>query len=196
MTNIIGISGKASHGKDLFSNIIIDELKKQSFNKKIYKTSFASPIKEIVLNMFPFLDSELLYGSSELRKTPIPGYINPETNDVLTIRDVLCQTGKLGRSYNPDCWVYATTNKFPKLIAENKFIIIADARFKNECKHLHSLGAKIIRIIRPGVGFTTNDISETDLDDYTDFDKIIINNTLDDLRKAAIDVINEYIIES
>ena len=196
MINILAISGKLRHGKDTFANYIIEELQKRNFNKEIYKTAFANPIKEAALSMFPQIDPYVYYGPSELRNTSIEGYINPETGETLIARDPLTMIGKWGRLCNKNCWVYATINKFPKLIKENKFIIVTDARFENECNHLHKLGSKIIRIVRPGIGFTTNDISETDLDNYKDFDKIIINNTLDDLRKAAADVINEYILES
>ena len=194
MTNILAVSGKLKHGKDSYCNFIIEELKKRNFQREIYKTAFANVIKEAALHLFPQLDPQVYYGPSELRNTPIEGFINPETGKQLIARDPLTMIGKWGRLCNPNCWVYATTYNFPKLIEEGKLIILSDCRFINEANHLHNMGAKIIRIIRPDVGFTTNDPSEIDLDDYKDFDKIIINDTMENLRKAAIEVINEYIL--
>lgn len=194
MIDILAVSGKLKHGKDSYCNLIIEELKKRDFKREIYKTAFANVIKEAALNLFPQLDPQVYYGPSELRNTPIEGFINPETGKQLIARDPLTMIGKWGRLCNKNCWVYATTYNFPKLISEGKFIIVSDVRFANEANHLHSLGAKIIRIIRPDIGFTTNDPSEIDLDNYKDFDKIIINDTIDNLRREAEEVITEYIL--
>lgn len=199
MSDIIAVSGKLRHGKDTFANLIIEELKKTNYPKKIYKTAFANPIKEAVLCMFPQIDPHCLYGPSELRNTIIEGYIDPTITDPfadnrLTIRGVLVQLGKWGRSCNTDFWAMATMNSALKAIEENAIVIISDVRFKSEMKYVRQYGGKIIRIVRPDVGFTTTDESEIDLDNVTDFDKVVINDTIDNLQKAAIDVINEYIL--
>jgi len=194
MIDILAISGKLKMGKDTCSNFIIEELKNRNFSREIYKTSFASVIKDAMLHIFPQINRDVFYGPSELRSTKIENYINPETGKTLIARDPLTQIGKLIRSYNPDAFVLATTYNFPQLIKEGKFIIVTDCRFTNEANHLKKMGARIVRIIRPDIENISTDISETNLDSYADFDKIVINNTIEDLRKATINIINEYIL--
>ena len=109
---------------------------------------------------------------------------------------LLTQIGKWGRDCNKDFWVILALNKAEKLMNDGNFVIIVDLRFKNEMNHVKKLNKKIIRIIRPEIGFTTNDQSETDLDDVPleNFDKIVINDGFESLRKAAKDIINQYIL--
>jgi len=191
MRKILGISGKMCNGKDSLANFIFNELAGRT-NIPIYKTSFANPIKAILEIMFPQIDPYCFYGPSELRKKKIEGYVNPQTGDDLSIRDALTQIGKWGRDCNKDFWVSAIVNKFPQ--NEDRIIIVTDCRFSNEIEALRKFNAKIIRVIRPDITITSNDCSETDLDNYTDFDKVIINDTLDNLRKEAISIIKEYIL--
>lgn len=194
MADLIAISGKLGHGKDTFADIIIEELKKQDFKRKVQKLAFANPIKEAVSNMFPQLDTNVLYGPSELRKTKIEGFINPETGETLTVRNVLTQLGAFGRRYCPNIWILSTMATAQKLISNGYIVIIVDGRFINEISYIKLYGGKVIRIVRPDITFTINDQSETDLDNYHDFDKVIINDTFENLHKSAIEVINEHIL--
>jgi len=81
-------------------------------------------------------------------------------------------------------------NTYVKEFQTFKNWIVTDVRFKNEVDAIKEKGGVVIRIERPcgkcGSPESQNEIhtSETELDDYTDFDYTIINDgNLDDLRK-------------
>lgn len=62
--------------------------------------------------------------------------------------------------------------------------IITDVRFPNEAKAVKDRGGILIRINRPGFENTGDHLSEIALDDYKNFDTIIINDgTIEDLSK-------------
>jgi tRNA uridine 5-carbamoylmethylation protein Kti12 len=189
---LIAISGKSRHGKDTLANLIIKKCREQ--NIKIKKISFAEPIKKAALQMFPQLDRRDLFGASERREKIVEGYINPETGNPLKIRDILVQVGAWGRSCNPNCWANSTIFKAKHLMDLGYHVIISDERFKNEKKLVESINGKSIRIIRSSIGFTTNDISEIDLDDETNFAEFVYNTNRESLYKAASDIISKYII--
>lgn len=90
-------------------------------------------------------------------------------------RKFLIQLGQAYRAYDPDFWV----KKLLASLRPGVYPVVTDCRFKNEAKALKAAGFLIIRldpgedVIQARGGKLLDDPSETDLDDYLDFDGTI-----------------------
>ena len=160
---IIGVSGKATSGKDYVSNLLITELRDTS----IIKLSLADSLKE---ELAKELDISLdhLYNQNKYQ-----------------YRERLISYGKEERSKNINIWIEKLVEKFNKNPTE--ILIIPDIRFPNEAEFIRAHKGLIIRIQRPVE--LIDDLSETSLDDYK-FDCIIDNTTQPDLTEL-IKLIND-----
>lgn len=194
---LIAISGKARHGKDTFTDILIKQYKEKS-NCPCFKISFADTLKQIVQKMFPTTSKEDLWGESINRSKSLYLFDKKITknNKELEIRNILLDIGKFGRSYDEDLWALITLNTINEIFKKYEFcnVIITDCRRKNELSLIKQAGGSIIRIYRPNVQYVVDDISDTDLDDVPIevFDKYIINESTDLLKDAATFVIEKY----
>jgi deoxynucleotide monophosphate kinase-like protein len=105
-------------------------------------------------------------------------YPEPDDDDgqFMTVREILQFVGTdlFRTQMDPDIWVKSV---FRRKYGENDIVIIADARFPNEAAFAkkHGLLVKIER--NQGKGSEDLHISERALDNYTDYDAIIDNNT-------------------
>jgi len=204
----LGVSGKLRHGKDTLAELIMKKSAEKFGGKygdhlSCTKIAFADPIKKMAKIMVPSLTDEDLWGPSQNRARELQGYVNPDTGEVLRVRDILTHIGQWGRGTNPDCWINAAfglADDFVKefnpatgtLWAEYVLIVFSDCRFRNEKRAIESKDGPVIRIVRPSVGFTTNHPSEVDLDgEDVVFTKKIINENMSDLEKAAEDVVQD-----
>lgn len=163
---IIGISGKARHGKDTLAEFFV------KFGCK--RISYADALKAAAREVFGFTEAQL-YG--EDKEKPDPFW-------VLTPRDVLQRMGTeaMRRTFGDDVWVRAA---FRRMTAGGDWVI-PDVRFPNEAEAVHKAGGIMIRINRRGVPAVNPHISETALDDWPDFDAVIQNNgTLGELEVEA-----------
>lgn len=180
----IAITGKANTGKNTISKLLFKEL---HLGMAKY-LAFADPIKEMIEIAYPEIPKEWLYGSSELRKSIIPGAFK---NGVpLTVRQLLIDIGNdFGRAYKSDIWlrnfdVRLNNTLKSKKKAKPQAIIVTDCRFRNEFDHLKSLEFYQIRLLR-NVYTKIDDVSETNQDGIADeeFNFVIRNNgTLEDLE--------------
>lgn len=184
----IAITGHANSGKDTLSKMLVKQLRKE---KGRYISAgyiaFADPIKEMALCMFPNLPRKYFFGSSQYRKTIIPGAF--KNGQPLTVRQVLLDLGtEVGRSYKDDIWLdnfdIAFKEKYYKGI-----VVATDVRFSNEFDHLKNKGFQQIKLYRnteePGI----NHISETDQNSISDndYDFVIHNdNTLNSLKQLIV----------
>ena len=205
---LIGIYGKSKHGKDTLGRAIKTVLLAKK-NKAIHHFAFANPMKDAILKMCPWVDPDDLFGPSERRATLIQKqFTNTETGELyiddpithpikedeeLTIRDILLFLGKFGRDCNLDFWVLATMWPVKQVMHRGEHVMITDVRFPNEKKAIEDAGGQVIKIFRPGMPPTkiSSDESEISLDYCEHFHKIIINNTFDDIMKAANEIVDE-----
>lgn len=187
----IAVSGKAKSGKDTLSEFLRDEIEDyywrtlgiSRFSEKI---AFADPIKEIILKMYPNLNPEFLYGSSEHRNQIIPGSF--KDGKPLTIRQCLQDIGEGFKIYNPKIWINIVDGKINNLSNEYCLVVVSDLRFIDELTYLKSQGFIFIRIKR-NEAEDLNHISEKQQDQILDqeFDFIINNDgTLNDLNDQVI----------
>jgi|SRR5208283_3652855 len=171
----IAICGKANSGKNTLSKMLVKQLRKEK-GKYIsaYYLAFADPIKRMAMCMFPNVPRKYFFGSSQYRKTIIPGAF--KNGQPLTVRQVLLDLGtEVGRSYKDDIWL----DNFDIAFKSYKGItVVTDVRFKNEFNHLKGKGFQQIKLYRntdePGI----NHASETDQNAIpdSDFDFVIHNN--------------------
>lgn len=85
---------------------------------------------------------------------------------------------------HPDIWMLPVLNQTR---SSGKFTVISDCRFRNEAIGIQKMGGLVIRLNRhpdliseeSKAGRDPNHISETDLDDYPNFDLVIQNDSFD-----------------
>lgn len=136
---IIGIVGKAGSGKDTAAKMIPGAT----------VMSFAAPLKEFVISVYG-IPREWVYGPSELRNTPIPGYFRPD-GQPLTVRYALQTLGtEWGRNCSPDTWVRLGV----RLAKGHGLAVFSDCRFVNEARAVREAGGFVWKIERPGSGLS------------------------------------------
>lgn len=170
---IIGISGKRESGKSTLAKYL------EEYSYK--RTSLANPLKEMCKTLYGLNDDQV-YGC--LKESPTQ--YKRTDGSFYTPRDILIREGCLKRSINPDFWC----EKLEHSIYEGLFVI-DDIRFLNEINYFKKLGAKFVRLERSqeAIGKAAlDDLSETELDNYKEWDAILpaeFNRDISDLEKFA-----------
>lgn len=173
---IIAFSGKRGVGKTVSANILAKD-----YGFKV--VSFAEELKKKAKTFFPFSDRSL-YG--DLKEVPYGGYS-------WTPREFLIKLGSFMRYWDEFYWIKTALKADPV----DYDIVIDDMRYKNEAKFLKTQGAKMVRIERykshnPYKG-DIDDPSETDLDDYQEFDYRI--NEVENLSMISLHTRLDHIME-
>lgn len=152
MKNIICLSGKQYSGKDTVAKIILNEF---STFKRI---GIGDAIKYEYGKMHGLTYEEIDSNKGKYRTG-------------------LIELGNFGRSISPDYWL-------TKIIERDENIVVTDVRLLHEAQVFKTAGAFLIRVeasydVRSKRGIITNvnDLTETELDNYADFDYIIDNNS-------------------
>lgn len=177
---IIGISGKRESGKSSLARFL------EEYRYK--RLSLATPLKEMCMRLYG-LTRDQVYG---VFKESMTKYKRTD-GSFYTPRDILIREGCLKRSIDPDFWC----RKLDEEIMNSKVekVVIDDIRFLNEINYFKKLGAKFVRLERSQevIGKAAlDDLSETELDNYKDWDAILpahLNNNLDDLKQFAQKVV-------
>ncbi len=195
---LIGISGKKGSGKDLLA----------SFLKSKYgfvNIPFAQELKAAVRKDF---ELTLEHTDGSLKESPTVYENGTLVNTAViprfwTSRDIMIAYGQFFRQFDLNYWVKKTFNKIQQIKTFQNYgsdvrISISDVRFKNEANYIKDQGGYLVRLERkPELNIYKNqstDLSETDLDDYQWFDRIItedLNILPDDLRVAADNIMNQ-----
>lgn len=164
---IIIFSGKQYSGKDTLAKILLE-------NMTEYKRCAMGDI------------IKLEYG-----KTHNLTYEEIEQNKS-QYRQGLIDLGNWGREQSPDYWL-------KKIIEQEGCIMVTDVRVPHEYETFKNAGAISIRVECPreiraqrGALIGESDITEVGLDNITDWDYIVNNDsTYEDLQKKAMDLIKE-----
>lgn len=171
---IIGLTGLKGSGKDTFASELCDSY---SFSR----LAFAQPLKAMMY---------MLLINAGMNHKEIEEALNGEDKekplDVLCGRTARHAMQTLGTEWrntiNKDLWVKMLLSKINRSSDSN--IVITDVRFPHEADALRELGAKIVRIIRPGI-YASNHPSESQII-YISVDYEIINNlTINDLNTQS-----------
>lgn len=156
---LIGLGSKARVGKDVSADYMVHQ-----YGYK--KLAFADPLKLAVANIFGFDDSQLNGSFKEA--------IDPYWK--ISPREVLQKLGTDGCRvlFGEDIWVRALVRRLdPKVNT-----VISDIRFPNEAIAIKQNGGILVNVIRDnsGPGTTHKHISESAMDNFTDWDHVIHNN--------------------
>ena len=158
---ILGISFKRFRGKDTTADYLC-------YKYGFQKVAFADALKEAAKSIFG-LTQEQLYGNLKQARDPFWNRTPRELSQLLGT--------EAGRNiFGDDIWIKALYRKISSYPKRN--FVIPDARFLNEVKAVKSWGGYCIRIDRDITFDPSIDLhpSETELDQYYDWDFIINNH--------------------
>jgi hypothetical protein len=126
------------------------------------RVGFADSLKNIARLFFPFTPRDM---TDPTRKE------SPYGEYEWSPRDFHIRLGEFARFHDPDFWL---KKGLAMLDRPDSWYVFDDLRFKNEASTIAAVGAKIVRIERyeseNPYGKNLDIPSETDLDDYPDFD--------------------------
>lgn len=185
---IIGVSGKARSGKNVFAEMLAEELHKRT-GKAYVMMAYADELKNMAQKEFDLSWGSLWGEEKETEDKRYPKW--PDGEGHWTGREIMQFLGESFRKIDPDFW----SKKLFRTIEEKEYenVIITDVRYPNEVDPVKEREGYHIRVSRPnadkvhGAGHS----SETSLDAPYKVDFTIVNSgTLDDLRKLASDIAN------
>lgn len=184
---IVGLSGYARSGKDEAAKGLVN-------NMGFERRAFADKLREFIYRLNPVVTSpvwgEHLRLAEVIDQFGWDGY--KESKYGKEVRELLQRLGtECGRELISDTvWIDATLGDNRIMIPEPK-IVVADVRFPNEFDAIVNRGGMMLRIHRPGIEPANAHVSETALDNYSDFfDADIVNdgsiNDLHDKVRSAV----------
>ena len=189
---LIGLSGRAYVGKDLFGRMLAEELNKLQYPPYVMM-AYAHELKLRCQKDFD-LSYEQLWGSekekNDLRYPKADYAFSSNPADYLTGREIMQMYGQFFRSIDYDFWVKTLF----RVIEEKEYtnVIITDIRHLNEAWAVKERKGFLINITREDktTPHGESHISETALDNYKDFDFTVINNFgLEELQETAKNVV-------
>lgn len=180
---ILGISGRARVGKDLFAGMLAEELYSLS-GRRFTLMAYAHGLKLRVQEDFD-LSYEQLWGDE--KETYDKRYVKTRTPEETywTAREILQSYGEFFRSVDELFWVKHLFRVMEE--KEYKDVIVTDVRYPNEAAPIVERGGLIIRVTRPDKPniHGSNHISETAMDNYKAHLEINNENTVEKLRDSA-----------
>ena len=184
---LIAISGKRRTGKTTLANLLRDEY-------GYCPISLADPLKQMVRLQFG-LSAEQTDGKMKEMATQYPDQSLPGRNRFLTPRDIMIMMGQFYRSVDQQFWVNRLFQEIR--LKSHQVYVIPDVRFKNELNQMKKYNAVLVRLERDEslTGSNIKDSSETELDDYKDWDiRIPADQNVDMSDLARIgDIIHAHV---
>jgi hypothetical protein len=126
---------------------------------------------------------------------------NPDIQDrpgqtAVTVRRILQWWGtEYRRAEDPDYWTKAWSRKIEQFDLDSVHILVDDVRFMNELVTIKAHGGRVVKIERPGFAGANNHTSETALDDYADWDAILVNDgSLSDFFQKVTDLAQQLMV--
>jgi hypothetical protein len=95
----------------------------------------------------------------------------------VTVRRILQWWGtEYRRAQDPDYWTKAWGRKVEQFDLAHLHVLVDDVRFMNELNVIKEHGGLIVKIERPGFDGANNHASETSLDAYQAWDRVVVND--------------------
>lgn len=197
---VIGISGKIGSGKNYLAEHLEAELVRRGFT--VGSASFAFPLKDQFNQMLDSIragksdkqisnDFDIPLGEARTLTAFVRDELagNPALNAYdrsVGVRSGLQYLGtEVRRAQDPDYWVKRFDENLDRSV---DYTFATDVRFTNEADHVHSIFGYMIRLEVPseiildrtknrdGIQYTAEQLnhkSETELDNYPDFDLVV-----------------------
>ena len=191
----------AADGKDTFAELLAEQLV-----GKVERHALADKLRLIT----EIVSGVKMTTTHEINKpfcNEIRNYTQDQKNIVIkqfnkTIGETLQLVGTdlFRDNYDTDIWVKSFFNEeLDEKLNNGKIIVVPDVRFINEADYIIQEGGYLIRLEGDPMSVRENSlrdlkhISETNLDNYTKFDKVIYNDKKDiNILKV---IVNNLIIE-
>lgn len=204
MSVLIGLTGYAGAGKDEAAKALIAD--------GFERVAFADAVRDALLALNPFvyvtswdridMDTDqanvpmnrvlLEHGDGfDFLGSVVKGLGWEAAKKIYDVRRLLQRMGtEAGREiHGQDCWVAIAERKIRAAIHEGKSVVVTDVRFPNEAALIHSLGGRVYRVVRPGVGPRNAHVSETAIDDAQVDGTIDNDGTLQDLHARVRQIV-------
>lgn len=173
---LIGISGLAHTGKDTLANFLKEK------RKEIVIESFATPIKEIMVNYFGFTREQVY---DQKLKEIEDKFWNITPRKLMQ----LIGTEMFRKNFRYDVWVKVFEKKI--LNNPNNFFVVADVRFNNEAEMVIRNNGIVIKILRNSDNVVNvSHESEKGIDENLVHIFLDNNGDLNDLKKNANIILN------
>jgi len=188
--NVIGISGKARSGKDTTANFLRD---KYGFVVVHFADALYKEAQEVYKYCTPVDGDHNIEEYTGVRLengdvVPVPASFHSSLlREGMKQKDgnFLQWWGTIRRNhFNRDYWVERVEDTLANLEAEGvQNVVVADVRLLNEANFIKGVGGQLLRVMRYGPDGAMfidpsrdpKHESEVELDDYQDFDAILIN---------------------
>lgn len=201
---VIGVSGKARSGKNVFAEFLAEELHKRT-GEAYVMMAYADVLKNMVQKEFD-LSWDQLWGEAKeaedkryrryQRYGPVAVHLEKDglPSPYWTGREIMQSFGGFYRSIDPNFW----TKKLFSIIEDKEYknVIVTDVRYPNEVDPIVERDGYHVRVNRPTADKVhgTTHSSEVSLDAPYKVDFTIMNTgTLDDLKKLACDIVSGII---
>lgn len=144
LPSLIGVTGRAQHGKDTIGAILGEVGYK--------RLSFADGVREVALAIDPLVAIDVLDDThtESLRLSEVVGVHGWEVaKSWAEVRRLLQAIGTEGIRdiVDEDCWVKVLARKLDALPFDQK-VVITDVRFPNEAQFLRQVGGEVWRVVR------------------------------------------------
>lgn len=169
-TSIVCVSGRAGTGKTTVADYLID--------KEYVSVSFATPIKEVISQLFGW-DMSILEGTSPEMRVLKETLVHPIFK--ITPRQAMQKVGAAFRSIREDFWIRTAEIRINDLIQQGKKVVIPDLRFNNEYNLLKSMNARMICLYTQDSDLIKDPKLDVSENEYIDFahEMIMIKNKKD-----------------
>lgn len=171
---IIGVHGKARHGKDETVEAIL-----RTGGAK-HRHAFAEPIKAMIRAAFGIdVDDPFWRRRINDPLTELAGH---------SLRELMQSLGDWGKAaIHPDIWVRMAADHYE---TTGPGLVMSDVRFENEAAWVRAQGGLVIHVTRPGVPPTRQHNSESGIERRAGDPLIVNDGTLEELYEAVHDIIH------